>query len=246
MFPLLDLRQNTGFFTLLLETLQGTLKRFVLFDAYSRHKPSKNSPAPRETARFPSFMKNFFLQNEQFSSLLLSICVCQNNLLRSFKYCTIQKKWTDKSGDTAKKLYNPAFSLLASLPMLEVALSVPHIPFSGAATLKINPLMEASMAKAAKATLTKSELIDTLHAKNGTLTKKAVSEVVDQVFSTITDHVAKGTAVNIVGFGKFHAVKRAARTGRNPATGAVIKIAATTTPRFAAGKAFKDSVARKK
>ncbi len=162
------------------------------------------------------------------------------------KYCTIQNKAPENQAIHQKKLYIPAFSLLESIPMLEVALPVPHRVFSGAAILKINPLMEASMAKAAKATLTKSELIDTLHSKNGTLTKKAVSEVVDQVFSTITDHVAKGTAVNIVGFGKFHAVKRAARTGRNPATGAVIKIAATTTPRFAAGKAFKDSVARKK
>ncbi|MHB1605475.1 MAG: HU family DNA-binding protein [Leptospirales bacterium] len=102
------------------------------------------------------------------------------------------------------------------------------------------------MAKAAKATLTKSDLIDALHSKNGTLTKKAVAEVVDQLFSTVTEQVAKGSSVNIVGFGKFHAVKRAARMGRNPATGATIKIAATTSPRFSAGKAFKDAVGRKK
>ncbi len=98
----------------------------------------------------------------------------------------------------------------------------------------------------AKSTMTKSDLIDAIAAKSPTLTKKAVGEVVDHLFRTVTESVAKGNEVSVVGFGKFHSVKRKARMGRNPATGAAIKIAATTSPRFSAGKAFKDAVAKKK
>ena len=58
--------------------------------------------------------------------------------------------------------------------------------------------------------------------------------------------VAKGDTVTLVGFGTFKSSKRAARTGRNPQTGAEIKIAASTVPRFTAGAGFKTAVAGKK
>lgn len=52
----------------------------------------------------------------------------------------------------------------------------------------------------------------------------------------------KGGSVQIVGFGSFSVVKRAARTGRNPATGETIKIKASKLPKFRPGKAFKDAI----
>ena len=66
------------------------------------------------------------------------------------------------------------------------------------------------------------------------------------VTGTIVKAVAKGDTVTLVGFGTFKSSKRAARTGRNPATGAAIKIAASTVPRFTAGATFKTAVAGKK
>jgi DNA-binding protein HU-beta len=58
--------------------------------------------------------------------------------------------------------------------------------------------------------------------------------------------VSKGENVTLVGFGSFKAAKRAARTGKNPKTGAAIKIPATTVPKFSAGATFKAAVAKKK
>ena len=59
---------------------------------------------------------------------------------------------------------------------------------------------------------------------------------------TIQKTVSKGKKVTLVGFGTFEARKRAARTGRNPQTGAALKIAAKTVPAFTAGKKFKELV----
>ena len=58
--------------------------------------------------------------------------------------------------------------------------------------------------------------------------------------------VSKGDTVTLVGFGTFKSAKRAARTGKNPKTGATIKIAATTVPKFSAGTGFKEAVSGKK
>jgi DNA-binding protein HU-beta len=60
--------------------------------------------------------------------------------------------------------------------------------------------------------------------------------------NTISKEVAAGNAVQLIGFGTFGRGERAARSGRNPATGEAIEIAAAKTVKFAAGKAFKDAV----
>lgn len=65
-------------------------------------------------------------------------------------------------------------------------------------------------------------------------------------FDCIVKAVAKGDTATVLGFGSFKPVKRAARTGKNPQTGAALKIAATTVPRFSAGSVFKTAVAGKK
>ena len=70
--------------------------------------------------------------------------------------------------------------------------------------------------------------------------------MIDSVFVGIVKCVAKGDGFLLIGFGTFKAAKRAAREGRNPSTGATIKIPATTLPKFTAGAAFKAAVAKKK
>ncbi len=73
-------------------------------------------------------------------------------------------------------------------------------------------------------------------------TKKEAQAAVDCVIQTISDSLAKGDTVTLVGFGTFKAVKRDARTGRNPQTGKPINIKAKNVPKFAPGKALKDAV----
>jgi DNA-binding protein HU-beta len=92
--------------------------------------------------------------------------------------------------------------------------------------------------------LTKTELIEKV-AKTTKLTKKDSGEVVDAFVASISGALAKGDKVTLVGFGSFEVRKRAARAGRNPQTGAVIKIAAKKAPAFKAGKALKEAVAKK-
>ncbi len=90
--------------------------------------------------------------------------------------------------------------------------------------------------------MNKTELIDAVAAKTAS-TKAAAARAVEAVLDTVVDAVAKGDSVAVIGFGTFESRKRAARTGKNPRTGAAIKIAAATVPAFRAGKAFKDKVA---
>jgi nucleoid DNA-binding protein len=73
-------------------------------------------------------------------------------------------------------------------------------------------------------------------------TKKEAQAAVDYVFDSITKTLKKKGQVVIAGFGTFKVAKRKARTGRNPKTGAEIKIAAKSVPKFTAGKALKDAV----
>ncbi len=73
-------------------------------------------------------------------------------------------------------------------------------------------------------------------------TKKAAQDAVDTVFASITKALKKKDMVTLVGFGTFKVGKRKARIGRNPQTGAAIKIAAKKVPRFVAGKGLKDAV----
>jgi DNA-binding protein HU-beta len=87
--------------------------------------------------------------------------------------------------------------------------------------------------------MNKQELIDAVASSTGA-SKAATGETIDALIETITKAVAKGDGVQLVGFGSFSQGTRAARTGRNPATGETI--AAAKTVKFTAGKAFKDAV----
>lgn len=93
--------------------------------------------------------------------------------------------------------------------------------------------------------MNKTELVETVSA-NADLSKAAAARAVEAVLGAITKTVAKGGAVQLIGFGTFSAGKRAARTGRNPQTGEALKIPAAKTVKFAAGKGFKDLVNKKK
>ena len=86
--------------------------------------------------------------------------------------------------------------------------------------------------------MNRTELVAVLAAKND-LSKTAANAVLDTLIDTIQTAVKKGDAVQLVGFGTFKSAKRAARVGKNPSTGAALKIPATTVPRFVAGAKFK-------
>lgn len=86
------------------------------------------------------------------------------------------------------------------------------------------------------------DLVDVIAKKNG-ISKVKANEVLGTVLDEIVASVASGKDVTIVGFGTFSQRARAARTGRNPATGAVLKIKASVSPGFKAGAGFKGAVA---
>ena len=89
--------------------------------------------------------------------------------------------------------------------------------------------------------MNKEELVKEL-AKKTKVSQKVISDVISVTLETVEKTVAKGKKVTLVGFGTFEPRKRAARTGRNPQTGAEIKIPAKTVPTFSAGKTFKQLV----
>ena len=74
------------------------------------------------------------------------------------------------------------------------------------------------------------------------LSKASAGRALDSLIQAVTDELAAGGNVSLVGFGTFSVRERAARTGRNPQTGAEIQIAAAKVPGFKPGKALKDSV----
>lgn len=86
-----------------------------------------------------------------------------------------------------------------------------------------------------------AELADHLAQEHG-LTKVAAKQILDDALTAIIDAAANGDEVSLSGFGKFKVQSRAARTGRNPATGATIKIAASKKLSFTAAKAVKDTL----
>jgi DNA-binding protein HU-beta len=92
-----------------------------------------------------------------------------------------------------------------------------------------------------KQLMNKQQLIDAVASATGS-TKAVTGEAIDAVIDAITRAVVKGETVQLIGFGSFSRGVRAARAGRNPATGEVINIAAAKTVKFTAGKAFKDTV----
>jgi DNA-binding protein HU-beta len=91
--------------------------------------------------------------------------------------------------------------------------------------------------------MNKQELIDAVASATGA-SKVSTGEAIDAVLDAVTKAIVAGDTVQLVGFGSFSQGKRAARTGRNPATGQEIQIAAAKTVKFTAGKAFKEAVNR--
>lgn len=89
--------------------------------------------------------------------------------------------------------------------------------------------------------MNKSELVAKVAAISG-VTQADAGRVLDAIINTIGDALKADDNVALVGFGTFQITKKAARVGRNPATGAEIKIAAKNAPVFKAGKTLKDKV----
>lgn len=89
--------------------------------------------------------------------------------------------------------------------------------------------------------MNKSELIEAV-AGSADISKAAAGRAIDAVVESVTNALKSGDQVTLIGFGTFSVKDRAARTGRNPQTGAEIQIAAAKIPSFKAGKGLKDSV----
>jgi DNA-binding protein HU-beta len=89
--------------------------------------------------------------------------------------------------------------------------------------------------------MNKTDLIDAV-AKHADISKAAAGRAVEGMILSVTTSLKKGHMVTLVGFGTFYVGKRVARSGRNPRTGAVIKIKAAKVPKFRAGKALKDAL----
>ncbi|WP_333608477.1 nucleoid-associated protein HU-beta [Arsukibacterium sp.] len=89
--------------------------------------------------------------------------------------------------------------------------------------------------------MNKSQLIDKI-AANADISKAAAGRALDAFIDAVTDALKEGDSVALVGFGTYSVRERAARTGRNPQTGATIQIEAAKIPSFKPGKALKDAV----
>jgi len=89
--------------------------------------------------------------------------------------------------------------------------------------------------------MNKSELVDHI-ASEAELTKAAAARALDALIDGVKTTLKSGGSVTLVGFGTFAVGKRTARTGRNPRTGAAIKIKAAKIPKFRAGKGLKDAL----
>ena len=89
--------------------------------------------------------------------------------------------------------------------------------------------------------MNKAQLIDNVAAQ-ADISKAAAGRAIDAMIESISESLAKDESVTLVGFGTFSVRERAARTGRNPQTGAVIQIAASKLPAFKAGKLLKDAL----
>ena len=89
--------------------------------------------------------------------------------------------------------------------------------------------------------MNKSELVDFI-ADEAEISKAAAGRALDAVTTAVKKTLKKGGTVTLVGFGTFSVGKRAARIGRNPQTGAEIKIKAAKVPKFRPGKALKEAV----
>lgn len=89
--------------------------------------------------------------------------------------------------------------------------------------------------------MNKSQLIDQI-AASADISKAAAGRALEAAVTAVTDELKEGGMVTLVGFGTFYVGKRASRSGRNPRTGAAIKIKAAKVPKFRPGKGLKDAV----
>ena len=89
--------------------------------------------------------------------------------------------------------------------------------------------------------MNKTELVAAIADEAG-LSKKDAEKALQAFTDVVTEELKKGEKVQLVGFGTFEVSERAAREGRNPQTGAAMKIAASKAPKFKAGKALKDLI----
>ncbi|MBE9535554.1 MAG: HU family DNA-binding protein [Proteobacteria bacterium] len=89
--------------------------------------------------------------------------------------------------------------------------------------------------------MTKDELVTKI-AEDAGISKKEAGAALKAFTGSVSGALAKGESVSLVGFGTFSVSQRAARTGRNPQTGATIQIKARKVPKFKGGKALKDAV----
>ncbi|AVH64126.1 HU family DNA-binding protein [Nostoc sp. 'Peltigera membranacea cyanobiont' N6] len=90
--------------------------------------------------------------------------------------------------------------------------------------------------------MNKGELVDAVAAK-ANVTKKQADEIISAFLSIVTEAVANGEKITLVGFGSFERRERSEREGRNPKTQETMTIPATIVPAFSAGKQFKEKVA---
>ncbi|MGE0357629.1 MAG: HU family DNA-binding protein [Burkholderiales bacterium] len=89
--------------------------------------------------------------------------------------------------------------------------------------------------------MNKSDLIEAI-AKSADISKAAAGRALEGALAAIRGSLRKGGSVSLVGFGTFHVGRRAPRSGRNPRTGAPIRIKAAKVPKFRAGKALRDAL----
>jgi len=87
----------------------------------------------------------------------------------------------------------------------------------------------------------KSQLIDAI-AVSADISKAAAGRALDGAMAAVTEALKSGDMVTLVGFGSFYVGKREARTGRNPRTGAAIKIKAAAVPKFRPGKGLREAL----
>lgn len=89
--------------------------------------------------------------------------------------------------------------------------------------------------------MNKTDLVAAI-AEQANLSKKDAEAALKAFIGTVTDELAKGGKIQLVGFGTFEVAERAARTGQNPRTGEKMEIAASKAPKFKAGRGLKDAV----
>jgi DNA-binding protein HU-beta len=89
--------------------------------------------------------------------------------------------------------------------------------------------------------MNRADLVEHI-AQSAEISKSAAERAVEALIGAVKTTLRKDEMVTLVGFGTFYAGKRAARTGRNPQTGAALEIKAARLPKFRAGKALKDAI----